>query len=286
MGKKKGKEQRRFVRFPVMCRVEYAAAGELSVGFTGEVSSGGFFLKQARGLTPAAQVSCVLHLGSDVPPVFAQCLVRRVTADGAGLEFAQNDAKARTAVRKFINERLVVPLEAQANATPADVERYALYCVETGRPDEGLDTFRRAITARPDAIELYEGLAALLLDRAGLEGPAAELAGRELEGVLVGAAMLGPSETLHAVGRELEALRTRAHRRKQDERERFERELEDALTRSASRPPRELRKKSWAGADPFVVGRAPFVPFPAATPGAPLVAQAASGGLPAKAKAP
>jgi hypothetical protein len=133
-------------------------------------------------------------------------------------------------------------------------------------------------------MELYEGLAALLLDRAAtLDGAHAEALGTELEGLLVGAALLGPSEMLAAVGRELEALRGRARRRKQDERERFERELEEALLRSTSKPPRELRKKAWAGADPFG-GRAPFVPFPTAAPGAPLPAQP-DGGHPAKTKA-
>jgi hypothetical protein len=232
----RGKEQRRFVRFAAMCRVEYPAGGAMAVGFTGELSSGGFFLKQARGLKVGEQVTCALRLADGEPAITVRCGVRCVTGEGAGLQFATGQNAAVTRVRRFIAERLAAPLHERSvrpSATVDEIERYALYCAETGRIDEGLEVFRKAVERRPGELGLYEGMAPLLMQRAHALGERAAPVVAELDRLLRQAAKIGTSESLDAVACEMRALQQELDRHKKEERARLDRELEALLAQTA-----------------------------------------------------
>ncbi len=161
-------ERRRHVRFSTTCLVQYTAGRQTGRVVTGDLSLAGLYLVDLPPLQVGRRVACKLVLPHN-PPVALRTIVRRVGDNGAGVEIVGASDEARNLIRQFIDMRLARDLGARAqapDASPRDIAAYCTHRCEVGDARRADEVYRLALRRRPWELALYEGYAALLLERA------------------------------------------------------------------------------------------------------------------------
>ncbi|MGB8933135.1 MAG: PilZ domain-containing protein, partial [Anaeromyxobacteraceae bacterium] len=251
-------DRRRFVRVPVMLRVDYAAGDRGTFAYSSNLSTGGIHLRGSTKLEVGQQVTLELHLKTEPQPVKLKSIVRDVGggSPGAGLEFLPGQDKPLGAVRRFIEDEIIAKLEVSLAASltnSSNVGTLAGYYVETGRIDEAVDLYWRALQVTPAALPLYEGLGQLLMARVRAEGQDDPALLADVEAHLAAGLSVGKSPTLLAMQKEAAELRKAVEQRKrelaqreEEKRKREEKEREEKLRAALAREAQAQAEKEVA----------------------------------------
>jgi Tfp pilus assembly protein PilZ len=208
--------------------VDYTAGGVRAFGFTGEISAGGFYLRQPRNLSVGDEVLCALHLPDGAAVLQVSAVVRHISASGAGLELAEDAEVAANRIRVYIENRLAAKLGERVvadDASAGEIAQYTAFLCEVGRHEDAFVVYRKILSRRTAELEIYEDAAALMSERALTLGDAAGPLLEEIELLVTAGLQLGTSETLNAVRRELAELVRARERRGTTEEERLRSEL-------------------------------------------------------------
>ncbi|MBN1961269.1 MAG: PilZ domain-containing protein, partial [Deltaproteobacteria bacterium] len=216
--------RRRSVRFAIMQRVDYKIGDRSTFNYSSNLSASGLFIRGATKFKVGEQISIKLHLNRKDPPLFIRCIVRRIKEDGdeagAGLEFIEEQDKAFSRIRQFIEEELIKKIEANLQRSITNTNNLILlatYYFEIGRIDDALSLYRRGIETNPTNQQILERAIGVFIPAVRLRGLHGWQLLVELEKILASAMALGPNSKLKQYQAETIELREQLDRRNREQ---------------------------------------------------------------------
>ncbi len=223
--------QRRWVRFPVMVRIDYEVDGRRTFNFTSDLSGGGAFLRGARKLTVGQELDLEIVLKEIDVTQTVRAVVRRVVGEGSdggvALEFLPHQNEASDTIRNFIRDQQLPKLESRverSKRSPGPVIALATYYAELGRTEDTFALYREACEISQPDIQILEAFGHFLFQRVRVDGAIDEEIMTELEAVLDLADEIETSNEIAHIRTEADLLRRQLDRHDRERRDQHERE--------------------------------------------------------------